>query len=215
MNKVCRPVTQEVIAYHLGQNLPCESIVHDYYPDALYDSVNRLVYQVARKYAVTIPNQSVDDLAQECWRRIIFKLHLFDPEKAKFTTWCYRVSSGVLCKLYHKERKRADRFVSLPDGFDEERIIPDDVEENVLCANIKEIVIELMEFHPYYEDVLVALFGNPHEDKFTPMRLDFEDASEVTGMSVPKIRRFYKTIVYPHLKEKLGRALKSRQTALY
>jgi DNA-directed RNA polymerase specialized sigma24 family protein len=50
---------------------------------------------------------------QDCWYRILDKIHTYSSKKSKFTTWSYHVCRSVLSRTYRKSLKYSERYVEL------------------------------------------------------------------------------------------------------
>ena len=67
--------------------------------DLLCESIHRMVYKLAHGYAMTC-KVDVDDLAQDCLKRIVQRIGTYDRSLAKFTTWSTAVCRSVLNGVY-------------------------------------------------------------------------------------------------------------------
>lgn len=80
--------------------------------EALLREHQRVVFKVAGVYARGRHDQ--DDLAQEIAAQLWRSFGSFDPDKAKFTTWMYRIALNVaISHLRSTTRPGVDRFVPL------------------------------------------------------------------------------------------------------
>ena len=80
--------------------------------EALLREHQRVVFKVAGAYARDRHDQ--DDLAQEIAAQLWRSFASFDPQRAKFTTWMYRIALNVaISRLRSTTRPGADRFVPL------------------------------------------------------------------------------------------------------
>jgi RNA polymerase sigma-70 factor (ECF subfamily) len=77
----------------------------------LYDRYNRTVYGVGLKI---LGNRSLaEELVQDVFLKVWRSSHTFDPSRASFSTWLYRVTRSAAIDLH---RKRAHKVHPIPDG---------------------------------------------------------------------------------------------------
>jgi RNA polymerase sigma-70 factor (ECF subfamily) len=77
----------------------------------LYDRYSRTVYGVGLKI---LGNRSLaEELVQDVFLKVWRSSHTFDPSRASFSTWLYRVTRSAAIDLY---RKRAHKVHPIPDG---------------------------------------------------------------------------------------------------
>jgi RNA polymerase sigma-70 factor, ECF subfamily len=77
----------------------------------LYDRYGRTVYGVGLK--ILGDRSSAEELVQEVFLKVWRSSSSFDPSRASFSTWLYRVTRSCALDLY---RKRAHRVHQIPDG---------------------------------------------------------------------------------------------------
>jgi RNA polymerase sigma-70 factor, ECF subfamily len=77
----------------------------------LYDRYSRTVYGVGIK--ILGDRSSAEELVQEVFLKVWRSSGTFDPSRASFSTWLYRVTRSCALDLY---RKRAHRVHQIPDG---------------------------------------------------------------------------------------------------
>jgi RNA polymerase sigma-70 factor, ECF subfamily len=77
----------------------------------LYDRYGRTVYGVGLK--ILGDRSSAEELVQEVFLKVWRSSSSFDPSRASFSTWLYRVTRSCALDLY---RKRAHRVRPLPEG---------------------------------------------------------------------------------------------------
>jgi len=194
----CRyPVSKEDMAVFLGSGLPCVTLAQCQYCDVLHDSVMLLVFNIARKYK-TFHGVGIEDLSQDCWYRILRKLHLYDPTRSSFTTWCSKVCFSVLNKGYERNKLRSHRFVSFPDGLDESRISENPSHSFMLGHDIRQTVTELMSMYPSYKHVLIEMFGDIENGMPMPSRINIRSISKRSGSPKGLVSRFYRDVVQPY-----------------
>lgn len=190
-------VTREEMAMHIGQCreniLPC----HIHYMDALYASIEKLVFKQAAKYSQTCYKGETEDLAQDCWFRIMEKIHLYNSSKSKFSTWVVTVSNSVLNKLYRKGQKKKSRFVEIEEegGLDENRTSDDDSTSGAWSADFLDAINDLKKEYPDKVQMINGIFmdesGN-YNDKVV-----YNRAARASGASAAKISNFFKEVVRP------------------
>jgi RNA polymerase sigma factor (sigma-70 family) len=78
---------------------------------ALYDRYSRTVYGVGLK--ILGERSSAEELVQDVFLKVWRSSRTFDPSRASFSTWLYRVTRSCALDLY---RKRAGRVRQIPDG---------------------------------------------------------------------------------------------------
>jgi RNA polymerase sigma-70 factor, ECF subfamily len=77
----------------------------------LYDRYIRTVYGVGIK--ILGDRSSAEEMVQEVFLKVWRSSGTFDPSRASFSTWLYRVTRSCALDLY---RKRAHRVHQIPDG---------------------------------------------------------------------------------------------------
>jgi RNA polymerase sigma-70 factor (ECF subfamily) len=78
----------------------------------LYDRYNRTVYGVGMKI-LGGDHSLAEELVQDVFLKIWRSSKTFDPSRAGFSTWLYRVTRSAAIDLY---RKRAHKVSQIPDG---------------------------------------------------------------------------------------------------
>jgi RNA polymerase sigma factor (sigma-70 family) len=193
------PISQANLAQHLGQNgEKISSPIKELYLEALHEQVCNLVYREAARYSTTCPHLEVEDMVNDCWYRIIRKLHLYDANKARFTTWVVKVSSSVLSKTYHKGRKLSDRFTEITEG-DHNRCSDDNTTDGAWKSDFRQAIELLQEENPERADVVYSLFYDEDGDLRT--KPVFKIAAEECGISAQKVSDFYHEVVKPFFYE--------------
>jgi DNA-directed RNA polymerase specialized sigma24 family protein len=186
--------------------------------NTLHESIKKLVYQLANKYAVNSIDKE-DDLAQNCMKRIFSQLWRFDPKKGKFTTWIWYVCTSILNKGYHKGLRGKNIFVDEGHLKDEDgksmfENLPDQPVEgvqhheckNVLANEMTEAVKELARNNPERKEFIYELFGNPDNDDFTITgHLNISNAAKTIGMNYSSARSFFSSVIRPFFENKFER----------
>jgi RNA polymerase sigma factor (sigma-70 family) len=187
------PATQEALAMKLGQDGDLLSLtMRNLCLEALYECVCNLVYKQAIRYSPTCPHLDVADMVQECWHRIIRKLHLYKQEKAKFTTWVVKVAMSVLSKIYRKGIKLSERYTEITEG-EHERCSDDKATESVWRSDFKQAIELLKAEYPDKSNIVQSLFYD--EDGDLRSRMVFKTTAEECGISAQKVSDFYHQVV--------------------
>lgn len=194
-----RPVTQDGMAAFIGSNQPHTLLVHECFVDELYNSVCKLIYKNVQQRLYSC-SSDMEDMAQDCWVRVLKKLHLYDPKRAAFTTFVSCVCASVLNKGYRKSQKHASRYVEMPEGLNESRVSNDCVADSTLSSDIKGVVRDLKMMHPDHYDVLVAMFGK--ENEVLPVDINLSSIAKKTGIRTSKVSKFYHKVVRPFFVER-------------
>ena len=200
------PVTQEHMAVHLGLKRANTLPVHEVFPDSFYENVSNLVFKMARKYVDTCYGATVEDLAQDCWYRIVFKLHTFNPAKAMFTTWCWKVCSSVLNKGYQRTKKRTSHLAEMPDGLDENRIPDENTKCPTLSFEMRKAISDLRDLYPDDSEILTHMFGDIGPDGALEHTINLSGTAKASGVSLQRVTRFYHDVVKPFFIERFKEA---------
>jgi len=182
------------------------------YNRMLYDSIHDLVYQRASRYHTTCPDESVDDLAQECMYQLMRKLHGFDPKRGAFSTWSWHVCKATLNRKYRKGKR--DRNVIVSGHFvneDGESTLENNPKQliegvqthecpGVLASEMMTAVRELVEKHPREKHLLLEIFGNPDSEDFVmPSYVCVAKSAKVVGMKYSQAQHFFNKVVRPFM----------------
>ena len=185
---------------HLGQKVPCTKLAHTFYLDALHASVCNLIFKQSGRYTQSSNHIDVEDMAQECWIRVQNKLHTYKASRSKFTTWVMRVSCSVLNKQWRRGKRYSSRFVETQDGVDEERISADNTPNLALRADFADIISQLKERDPKNAHIVDAIFMD--EDGDLNHKIVYKRAAERSGVSAPRVSKYYREVVQPFFIEK-------------
>jgi len=181
------PVTQEYMAEAIASDSPHPA--KKIFERALYDSIIRMVIGLANGYAVNSIDEA-DDLVQECMKRIMTNLHNYNSEKAKFSTWAYRVSKSVLNRKYVQGSRHSDTFVQMEDGWDSGE--KERVTSSVVCSEIVEVVRDLFLAFPKKRHILFAMFGDPDSEGYIlPDSIDVTNTARKAGVGYGQTHAFY------------------------
>jgi RNA polymerase sigma factor (sigma-70 family) len=194
------PVTKEEIAMHIGRGLPCVNLAQQQFLGVLHDSVSNLVYKLAVKYAPTCPHADIEDMVNDCWYRILYRLCTYDSKKSKFTTWCWRVCASVLNKGYWRGKRYSSHMTELKDGLDEERLADENTRSRADRVDVRAAIADLLLAHPDKRDIIEAMFIDADGDLNT--NIVFRDVAERSGSTSTKVSRFYRKVVQPFFIER-------------
>jgi len=200
------PVTLDSLAELMAKDFTCDRRdcnckipLANHFWQALYDSIIALVYNLAKKYAITC-NDNVPDLAQDCLAKIFRKLPQYERSRGKFTTWIWHVCSNELRRKYRKTKKRRRVWITPddPDDFD----MAVDRPPVSLASEIAQVVNFLLDHHPDQRDVLLEFFGDPLEEDYAPPpRVKIAATARALDKSYGEVSRFYHQVVRPVFRE--------------
>jgi RNA polymerase sigma-70 factor (ECF subfamily) len=97
--------------------------------DELYKRYARKLYVFCDHSLVFRDAHQAEDLVQEVFIRVIKAAHTFDPQKASFRTWLFRIARNCCIDTNRKERRFAFLNSRLQPGFNapEEQLPRDEV----------------------------------------------------------------------------------------
>jgi len=72
----------------------------------LYDRYRRPIYSIA--YRIIQNSQDAQDVTQEIFIKIFRSLSAWDPEKAKFSTWLFRLAANHAIDCWRANRRRPE-----------------------------------------------------------------------------------------------------------
>ncbi len=101
-----------------------------------------MVFSIAQKYSDT--RTEAEDIVQEIFIKAFDKLDTYN-QKAKFSTWLYRLSVNFC--IDHLRKKKSNKTLKKVDKDIKNIIIPkeDDLENNIIRKEKKEYVIKLLD----------------------------------------------------------------------
>lgn len=207
---ICRtPITQEVLADSIAKSettgIPIEHPAGKHFGNALYESVSRMVGMISTRFGETCHEPS-EDLVQECFKRVFFKINKFDKDKAKFTTWCWYVCMNTLRHRYNHIAKRRD-INNFEDPDIIARMSPAELRsagyESVLRDEIIDGLEVLAKRHPRNRRLIFEMFGNPvkGQDSLSSRPL-FVEAAKSVGVTQQWAYSFYCSKVRPYFQRK-------------
>jgi hypothetical protein len=201
------PVTQKHAVAILSGKFVCEDKnckCHKssaYIGDAFYESINKLVWKLANKYAITCKLDDVKDLGGICFNRIVKMLHKYDP-KYEFSTWVWTVCENILRHQCEKTKRYIDVFQPVDDDTN---LIGKKEGDSFLFAEMVSAIDDLKEEFPAWEGFLTALFGNTKEAGYCmPDAVCIAKSARVAGRSYNEVHLFMKEVVRPFFSERFG-----------
>lgn len=193
-------LTQEDVAVILA-NRKTDDTNDEYYDnlgEMLFESIRKMIYGLAHKYVWAFPSETVDDLANSCFYRIMDKLKLYDPECSRFTTWSYCVAQSVLNKKYQKQRRSNEIFCEADPEIDieDDKPVRDGINEKQVAA----FVLDFIKDFPEHSDILLAMFGDPEGPAFeVPNSFNMAEVARCTGLKYNEVRYFYARKIRPRM----------------
>ena len=197
------PITQEFMVQAIIEERKGESPPHparEHFEEALYSSIERMVGMLSSKYSVTCIDQEYD-LSQECFLRIWKKLDKFDAEKAKFTTWAWRVCTSVLNRQYRKSQKLREHITHQADEDIERKSSGCEHDSEMLAIEYSQAIRDLGEKYPKWKDFIYALMGNPDTECF-PGDIVVAHAAAKAGIGRGGAMKFYHGKIQPFMEKR-------------
>ena len=159
------PATKEYLAQVVGGNAGTGHSREDEFGDILYKSVESLIFKFAWRYEVN-SRDDINDLVNDCAARIFKNISKFDPDKANFTTWVWSVCTGVLNTHFKRGKRKVECVPEWREGIDADVY----VDANPIETNeIERVIMSLFAAHPEHRDILVHVFGDPHQGVDLPL----------------------------------------------
>lgn len=191
------------------------------YNTALYLAIKNMLWMRGKKYEPTCPQETIEDLVQECMYKILKKLHSFNPEKGSFTTWVWYVCDSTLNRRYRSGQRLRSRVVLASDILilDEddsdkdtaaERMIyrrePHETEcPGIMSSEIMDAVRELAGKYPKQQPLIFEMFGNPDSDDFVMRsQVSVSESAKAIGMDYNKARVFYSKVIRPFFRRQFA-----------
>lgn len=176
--------------------------------DLLYVAIKNMVYKLSLNYAQSC-KMDVDDLAQDCMKRIFQRMGDYDSKVGKFTTWSWTVCRSVLNGAYRKVFWWNTHIVDIDMGDlvgdAVPRMGPD--ESSVLRHEILDTVCELAKMYPRRRRLIMGLFGHPEREGFSmPSKIMVADAAKEVGLNYVTANVFYKRVVQPFFRMRFDKA---------
>ena len=146
-------------------------------------------------YRQTGNEELAQDLTQDIFIQILQKIAVFDPKKASFRTWIYRIASNKICDHYRSRAHHLSLKQEQIDMTDENQELQNhnlrsairDLSE--LIVN-KELIEEIMEIVSLYKQEWQEIFYMKCFEERT-----FQDISQTLNISENTVKsRFYKMI---------------------
>lgn len=196
------PVTQEYMAIVVSGRYSTGHESEACFVDALYESIAAMVYSLAKKYVITCRDE-VGDLVNECALRIFQKIEQFDPRKGAFTTWCWRVCSSVLNRVYRRDKRYSNRF-SEYERIETFLSDESDREAKAIDGDMADAVMELFQRYPEKKNILSEMFGDPVGGLYMPDRICLTHVARDLGVEYNLVYSFFHRKVKPFFREKFG-----------
>ena len=191
-------ITQEFMAECIKAEAEGKEIDHpakSVFKEALFDSISSMVYMLCNKY-VDNCDKDVDDLAQDCFLRIVKRISNFNSKLGSFTMWSWYVCRSQLNSEYRHQIMRRKRFnVNVPTSDNSVTVPP----ACTLGLDITDVVRELTVKYPTQKDIIFAMFGgNPDEGELRlPSRISIVDIAERLNVEYAIVANFYHSRVRP------------------
>lgn len=197
------PLTKSDVANYVAMQAREEYVEHpikEMFGDILHEMVEKMVYSVCNKYSNARRSRTVDDLAQNCWLKIMRYIPRFEKSKSSFSTYCYRICSSACNDAYRLYRRTPILFT--PTLEDEEADIPESRQPELL--DIKLAVSKAIKKFRHYRKITIALFGDPRKSNYQcPSGIDLPYAAEVSGHARQTVQMFYIRKLGPFLRAEL------------
>jgi len=154
--------------------------------DALYKKHAKSLY-VYLSHVLNVPNP--EDAVHDIFIRVIEKAHLFDPKKASFRTWLFRIAHNHAVNLFRREN--LVKFQSLEQNVGEEDggkglslgdTLADETQntdKSALALAVRECIGKLRKNVERQALVMYHIFGK-----------NYEELSGVFGKSVSAVRKY-------------------------
>jgi RNA polymerase sigma factor (sigma-70 family) len=188
------PVTKELLAMKIGNSdykfIP---LSRDEIDGVFYKEMEKLVHYCVRGY--NVPQADYDDAVQACWIKLWKNIDKFDIERGSLSLFVNVVCRSQLANDYKKRQRRADVF---SDGED---IDPAIESSTCLGMDVKYIVEELFEKYSSKRAILAAMFGSDDEFYFNK---SIQSVSDEAGVNYFEAYRFYKNVVIPFFRSRMG-----------
>ena len=171
--------------------------------EEFHNRICKLVSKLVKSYHHrTIHKAEFRDLVQECFAAIMHRLHTYDSEKGKLTTWTHLVCRSSLNRVYNAEKDQREAGVSFSMLHDN---IPKESQNIALRLHIKQALLKLFGSYPRQQRILTAMFGNPNRGEYQcPDKVCCAKVARQTGIDYPYIHEFYRKDVVPFLRGQLS-----------
>ena len=200
-------------------NKPLSLLQKERYGNLLHDSIRRLVYQNATRYSITC-RDTKEDLAQDCFYKMMKNLHGYDPTKARFTTWVWSVCRSVLSNKYRNGLKGKDVICYVGNWTDEKGNEVSMIENHsgqlekvsdtqhecpgVMSSEIVTALRKLVKKNPERKPLICAIFGDPDgREFFMPTSIEISEAAKAVGMEYSTAHAIYTRDIRPFLRKEL------------
>lgn len=158
--------------------------------EALYRQNERLVFKNA--YFITGSKEDAEDVLQDVFVSIWKARRAFNPQKARLTTWLYRITVN---KCLDRHRKKRLPAVLLENSGAED--IEDDRQEIGTALEYEELLTALKTLDKKHRAVIVLRYFN---------ELSYEEIAQVAGIPLGTVKsRIYQALKM--LRSQLGASL--------
>ena len=162
------------------------------------EAIRSMVYKLAMGYAVSC-KEDVDDLAQDCFKRISECMGDYNPKMGCFTTWAWRVCVSVLNRTYRRESARNKNVVLTDMSSMRGRYEPrTDFDLSPIVRNeMIQAVRDLMDENPGRRTLISEMFGGSLEKGLLSTKMMLHRAAKRTGVAYFKVEDFFELVVRP------------------
>jgi len=217
-------MTQEQIAVILAKGIyqgkPISKFQRDRFGSILYSSIKRMVYQNASRYKISC-SDTVEDLSQDCFQRIIKGLNTYNPAKARVTTWVWSVCRSVLSNKYRQGLKGKNVICYVGKGVDDNQDefgndivhgLSSQIDEDyksqecsgIMSVEIVTVLRKLVRKLPERKSLIHAIFGDPDgKEFFMPTGVEISEAARIVGMEYGTAHSIYNKEIRPFLRKEL------------
>ena len=191
-------VEECVVAEALGKKVdhPARGV----FKEAMFESISNMVHMLCNRYATSCEEEA-DDLAQECFIRIIKSISKFNPKMGSFTHWCWYACKSQLNAEWrsgHRANSTRDKIFLTND----ECAMPAPASMDSLRLDITNVVKELVSKYPKKKKMIHAMFGgDPEEGAIVlPSKINMRDVANRAGTFPADVSHFYCNKVRPLFK---------------
>ena len=197
------PLRKNDLASYVSMQARGEYLEHpmsDMFCDILHEMVVKMVYSVCHKYSRVRHSRTVDDLAQNCWLKIMRYIPRFERKKSSFSTYCYRICSSA-CKDACRLIQRKPIYFSPTAGETEPNFSEP---QQPALFDIKLATLTAIKKFRRYKKVTIALLGDPRESDYQcPADIDLNHAAKMSGRAYRIVKLFYTRKLRPLLMAEL------------
>ena len=152
--------------------------------DELYKNHAKSLY-VYLSYVLNVPNP--EDVVHDIFVRVIEKAHQFNPKKASFRTWLFRIAHNHAINLFRREKLVKFRSLEQNVGQEDGGIYLGDtladetqnIEKTSLALAVRECVDKLKNGIERQAIVMYYIVGK-----------NYEEMSDIFGKSISAVRKY-------------------------